>query len=100
MNAPQHPQQSNNEEWIAKYRAALDATPIHRSHTRRFRAALNDFFRAVAYYLGKLADEWMSAQWLTASAELNPEFPARRELPPLRKDQALVERKGAVRKAS
>ena len=99
MNTPQHLKQSDNEEWIAKYRAALDATLMQQSRALRFRAALNHFYRVVASYAGKLVDEWMSAQWLTASAELNPQFPARQELTPLRKDQAFAEREAVVEKA-
>jgi hypothetical protein len=100
MNASHHLQQSNNEEWIAKYRAALDAALIQQSRTLRLRAALNHFSRVVASYLGQLVDEWMSAQWLTASSQLNPEFPARQGPTPLQKDQAFAERKGVVKKAS
>jgi hypothetical protein len=99
MNAP-HDLQQSNEEWIAKYRAALDATLSQQSRMLRFRAALSHFCGVVASHLGKLAGEWMSEQWFTASAKLNPESPAKQKTTSMRKNQAFAERKGAVRKAS
>ena len=64
----------NGEEWITKYRAALDAAVIEHTRSARYRAALEDFLRLAVSTVQKTAQRWVRAvlaRARTAQSRLN-----------------------------
>ncbi|HKH98948.1 MAG TPA: hypothetical protein VJ999_07560 [Candidatus Sulfotelmatobacter sp.] len=58
MNIQQAPAGITDEEWIAKYRAAIDAVPIEQSRWVKLRALLDDACRVVFANVTRAINKW------------------------------------------
>jgi len=93
---------SIEEEWIVKYRAALDAAPIERSLATRLRAALIHTCGIVRSYTVKVVDKWIHWQSSMMNPSLQPELTTtqRFRIPLRRGNRELTKDAGTFKKAS
>lgn len=93
---------SIEEEWIVKYRAALDAAPIERSWATRVREVLIHACSVVLSYTVKLVDKWIQWQSSMMNPTLQPQLTTtqRFRIPLRRSDRGLTKDAGAFKKAS
>jgi hypothetical protein len=73
MNTLQTREKTFDEEWIVKYRAALNAAPIHEPRAVRFRAALDSAYSNIVSSIGRIVDVWSHEPVEKATAALEPE---------------------------
>jgi hypothetical protein len=74
MNTCKTPTTNIEEEWIVKYRAALNAAPIKRSHAARLRATWSHACSIMLSYSVKVIDKWIRWQSTVLNPTLQPEF--------------------------
>jgi hypothetical protein len=62
---------SIEEEWILKYRAALQAIPVEQPHAVRFHVVWNRTYSQVASKVARVMDKCLNL-WLGSRRELRP----------------------------
>jgi hypothetical protein len=102
MNTCKTPTTNIEEEWIVKYRAALNAAPIKRSHAARLRATWSHACSIMLSYSVKVIDKWIRWQSTVMSPTLQPELTTtqRFRIPLRRSNRELTKDAGAFKKAS
>lgn len=90
------------EEWIAKYRAALQAAPIENSRFAKFRATLARACCIVVASAGRIVDTLSPTQVLRPSATRQPGVAAIRtfQTSPRKQSLALANDEGVPKRAS
>lgn len=102
MNTQKTPTTTIEEEWIVKYRAALDAAPIERSWATRVHAVLIHGCGFALSYTVKVVDKWIHWQSTMMSPALQPELTTtqRFRIPLRRSNRELTKDADAFKKAS
>jgi len=86
------------EEWIAKYRAALDAAPVLQSRIVKLRAALDRAYNLFVSSLGTILNNLTRKQPLRPAAALAPAVKPIRAFPtPTRKGRQRSHKSGVSR---
>jgi hypothetical protein len=102
MNTHKTPTTNVEEEWIVKYRAALDAAPIEQSLATRLRAVLIHACSIVLSYTVKVVDKRIHWQSSMMNPALQPELTTtqRFRIPLRRGNREMTKDAGAFKKVS
>ena len=102
MDVHQTQANSTEEEWIAKYRAALQAAPFENSRFARFRAALARARCTAVASAGRIMDTLNPTQPLRPEATVQPGVAAIRKFQtsPRKQSLALAKDEGVTKRAS
>jgi len=102
MNIHQPPTRDMEEEWIVKYRAALNAAPIEQSCVERVRAALTNVCSLVVSYSATVVDKWIDWQSPITNPDVQSKLShsARFRVPYRRSDGSPAKDESVYKKAS